>query len=394
MQNFDFKTASAIYVVSNFCIASLLAVAFADSRVRGTRLWIAGLFTLIFSTPFFALRDVIPPDVAIVLGNGLFALAWVLFQASFDAFYGNRRPPWQRGLPIFLAMVLAAGLLDAVKVRSLSLTTLYMLQSLAIAGTIVVRRREFRLRVIAILASGYVLAALSFMVRGLAVFFDPLANPDPFAPSMSQDIAMVLSVPSLIACSFGFVLLHRERVENEVRQLADIDPLTGLQNRRGFEAAFAKELREAADAGSWTSLALVDIDHFKTVNDRYGHALGDEALRTLARIVSRELRGGDLVARIGGDEFCVLLSRTPPLRAGVVAERLRRAVASNDWTSLGLTQRLTVTIGLSSHKGSEADDGEDFMRLADMALLTAKGMARDMVLHADQLTGRTAEARP
>jgi len=393
MQNFDFKTASVIYVISNFCIASLLAVAFADSRARGARLWIAGLFTLIVSTPFFTLREIIPPDVAIVLGNGLFALAWVLFQASFDAFYGNRRPSWQRVLPIFLAMVLAGGLLDAAKPRTLSLCLLFSLQSLAIAGTIVARRREFRLRVIGILASGYVLAALSFMVRGLSVFFAPSANPDPFAPGMPQNIAMVLSVPSLVACTFGFVLLHRERVENEVRLLADIDPLTGLQNRRGFETAFAKELRDAADCDSWTSLALVDIDHFKTVNDRHGHALGDKALRTLARIISRELRGGDLVARIGGDEFCVLLSRTPPLRAGSVAERLRRAVAGHDWTSLGLTQGLTVTIGLSSHKGGETDDGEDFMRLADMALLTAKDMARDMVLHADQLTGPAAAVR-
>ena len=176
-------------------------------------------------------------------------------------------------------------------------------------------------------------------------------------------------------------------MENEVRLLADSDHLTGLQNRRGFEAAFARELREASDAETWTSLALVDIDHFKAVNDRYGHALGDEVLRVLARVLARELRGGDGVARIGGDEFCVLLSRTAPQRAAVVAERLRRAVAGHDWASLGLARGLTVTIGLSSHRGGETDGGADFMRLADRALLTAKDMARDMVLHADEIPG-------
>ena len=81
----------------------------------------------------------------------------------------------------------------------------------------------------------------------------------------------MLSVPSLAAYTLGFVLLHRERGECEARHLADIDHLTGLQNRRGFEALFARALRYAAETGAWTSLALIDIDHFKAVNDLHGH---------------------------------------------------------------------------------------------------------------------------
>ena len=390
MPNLDFRTACAIYVISNICIACLLLVTFSDSRARGARRWIAGLFTLTGAAPFFALRGTIPDVLSIVAANGLFALSWIFFQASFDAFYGNRRPPWLYGLPLFLTVLVAAGFLDAVKPRSLLLSLLFAAQSLAIAATIAARRREFRLRVVAMLATGYALASCSFLVRGLAIFFSPLAHPNPFASGMAQNIAMLLSMPSLVACTFGFVLLHRERVENEVRLLADIDHLTGLCNRRGFEAAFARELRVAAMDGSWTSLALVDLDHFKAVNDHYGHARGDEALCTLARVLARELRGGDMVARIGGDEFCVLLARTSPERAAVVAERLRLAVAGYDWSTLGLAQGLTISIGLSSRKGGEADDGEVFMRLADMALLQAKSMARNMVLHADDVVGGPA----
>lgn len=392
MVDFDLRTASLIYIISNLCIACLLLVAFSGSRARGTRRWVGGLFALIGAAPFFAFRSPTPGLVVLALGNGLFALGWTCFQASFDAFFGNRRPSWQYWLPVLLAAVTAAWLVDAVRLRCLLLSLLFATQSLAIAVTVLGRRREFRLCVSGILAVGYVLAALSFMVRGLSVVFSTVPNPDPFAPSMAQNIAMILSMPSLVACTFGFLLLHRERMENEARLLADIDHLTGLLNRRGFEAAFARELREAALEGSWTSLALVDIDHFKTINDRHGHALGDMALHMLARVVSRELRGGDVVARIGGDEFCVLLSRTPPERARAVAERLRKAVAGHDWAGQGLPEGLTVTIGLSSHKGGETDGGADFMRLADMALLAAKDMARDMVLHADSLTDQAARA--
>ncbi|HWQ11094.1 MAG TPA: GGDEF domain-containing protein, partial [Holophaga sp.] len=300
------------------------------------------------------------------------------------------------GLPLALAAIIYAGLLHDVRPRVILGASLFAVQALVIAATILARRKEFRHRVIWMLASGYVLAGASFVLRALAMAFSNEAAPDPFAPNPVQDLALLLSVPSLVACTLGFVLLHRERIEGEVRRLADIDHLTGLQNRRGFEVLFARELRDAAAAGAWTSLALIDIDHFKAVNDRHGHGAGDKALAVLGRIMARELRSDDGLARIGGDEFCVLLSRTTPDRAAQVAERLRRAVAVHDWNSLGLDVPLTVTIGLASHQGGSHDDGADFLHLADMALLAAKNMARDMVLHADQLasrSGRSARAQ-
>jgi diguanylate cyclase (GGDEF)-like protein len=393
MQNLDFRTAAVIYCSSQFCVAVLLAVAFADKRARGARLWIAGLAANTLSVPFFALRGPAPDGGVLMAANALFTLSWICYWASFDRFFGNRRPQWLYGAPLAAAVFLTLTLDQAVKPRTLLLGALYAGLTWTIAATVWRRVRAFRTHIILMLAVGYLLAGCSFLLRGLAVFFSSLPQPDPFAPSTAQDVAMFLSVPGLIACTLGFVLLHRDRAEQEVRRLADLDPLTGLQNRRGFEAAFARELREAACAQSWTSLALVDIDHFKAVNDRHGHARGDEALRLLARIIARELRGGDVVARIGGDEFCVLLSGASPERAASVAERLRRTVAGHDWGCLGLAAPLTVTIGLSSHRGGADDDGADFLRLADMALLAAKEMARDMVLHADALPSRrTASA--
>lgn len=386
MKYLDFQTASVIYTSGNFCIAALLAVAFSDSRAKGARLWIVGLISQVTAAPLFALRGAIPDSLSIVLANGLFALSWTCYLASFDVFFGNPRPRRLYVLPVLISVALGVGLLDDVKPRAVLLAALYAGQTWMIAALVLGRFKAFRQRVILMLTLGYALASLSFLVRAFAVISSPEAVPDPFAPGMLQNVAMLLSVPSLVACTLGFVLLHRERAEGEVRRLADIDYLTGLQNRRGFEAHFTRELREAGEQGGWTSLALIDIDYFKAVNDRHGHAVGDKALVEMAHLISRELRGGDGAARIGGDEFCVLLSQAAPSAAERVAERLRRAVADHDWRAVGLDAPLTVTIGLSSHQGGSRDAGADVMRLADMALLAAKGMARDMVLHADELS--------
>ena len=133
------------------------------------------------------------------------------FQASFDTFFGNQGRLWRLTLPLVLSLFVAVWFLDAVKPRAVLLSLLYTGQTLAITATILARYREFRRRVTCMLASGYVLAGVSFMVRGLSVFLSPLPNPDPFAAGPAQNVAMLLSVPSLIACTFGFVLLHRER---------------------------------------------------------------------------------------------------------------------------------------------------------------------------------------
>lgn len=393
MKILDFHTACVIFFCSNFCIAILLVVAFADSRTRGVRLWVAGLVAQMVSVPFFLFRGTASDWLSIVLANELLTASWSLLWASFDVFFGNRRPLWQYGLPLAIAVCIYGGFIGEARPRVIWGTILFALQAWIIAATVLARCREFRCRIIVMLAVGYVSAGFSFALRAARAVLATGPGFDPFAPDLLQSAALLLIVPSVAASTLGFILLHRERVEDEVRGLADIDFLTGLCNRRGFASLFAGEMRQAAVSGDWTSLALVDIDFFKRVNDRHGHDVGDKVLMELARLVTRELRAGDKVARIGGDEFCILLPRTDQAKAEAVAERLRRAVSGHDWGVLGLAAPLTVTIGLASHQGGQADDGADFIKLADMALLAAKDMARDMVLHADALTASHVPAQ-
>lgn len=366
-------------------MVALLAVAFSDAKARGARLWMAGLVIQTVAVLLFAERHEMSFSLSVVAGNVFFSLSMVLYWGSFDVFFGNRRPHWAYGLPLVLTAVLAGSLLAETRGRTLLLACVFALQNGQIAGTILERRGEFRHRIIFMLAAGYLLAGLSVLVRAGRLLAYAVPAPDPFTPGLAQDVALLLNLPSLFACTLGFVLLHRERMEGEVRRLADLDPLTGLRNRRGFAALFARELRAAATSRQWTSLALIDIDHFKAVNDRHGHAMGDVALVALSRILAQELRSGDNIARIGGDEFCILLPGADRRQAAGVAERLRQAVSVYDWRAMGLLKPLTVTIGLASHLVDQDEDGADFLELADMALLAAKDMARNMVLHADQL---------
>lgn len=152
------------------------------------------------------------------------------------------------------------------------------------------------------------------------------------------------------------------------------DPLTGCLNRRGFalhsEAMFAP--------GERLALALVDADHFKAINDRYGHEVGDRVLQTLARIFKDSLRGSDLVARYGGEEFLLLLHSIGVDTAWGICERLRQAVEHHGWANIHAGLHVTVSIGLAARTNDETLDA--VTACADTALYQAKSEGRNRVV--------------
>ncbi len=164
----------------------------------------------------------------------------------------------------------------------------------------------------------------------------------------------------------------------QVRELSERDELTGLKNRRSILALLTEERARFARGGRAFGLALLDIDHFKRVNDRFGHALGDEVLRVFAKIVAGNLRGTDHFARYGGEEFLLLLPNTPDAHAAVLAaERLRRAVDEHPWTDLAADLRVTCSIGVTvSHTGEGV---AEMLERADASLYRAKSAGRNVV---------------
>jgi diguanylate cyclase (GGDEF)-like protein/PAS domain S-box-containing protein len=180
-----------------------------------------------------------------------------------------------------------------------------------------------------------------------------------------------------------FDITERKKLEQRLDQLARTDALTGLSNRRDFNDRAQAELARCRRLGKPLSLLMVDIDHFKLVNDRHGHAVGDAALRQLADSCRHSLREIDLPARLGGEEFVALLTETTLPDALDAAERLRRHIEALEVAPQqpGPPVRLTVSIGVAELAAADRSH-EDLMRRADQALYAAKREGRNRVVAA------------
>jgi len=172
---------------------------------------------------------------------------------------------------------------------------------------------------------------------------------------------------------------RQKELETKLVQLAETDGLTEILNRRTFMDRSSMELKRAFRHHTPTSLLMIDIDHFKNVNDTYGHHVGDEVLRSLARRLAGVLRREDLLGRIGGEEFAALLPQTDIDGALPAAERLRLAVESMIVSCDGWEIRVTVSIGASLQEAERVQDLERLLQRADKALYAAKQNGRNRV---------------
>lgn len=173
--------------------------------------------------------------------------------------------------------------------------------------------------------------------------------------------------------------LRRMRLEAELRRLASTDPLTGAANRRHFMEQAAREIDRARRYALPLAAMMLDLDRFKVVNDELGHGAGDEVLRAFADAVRSLVRQTDLVGRLGGEEFAVLLPHTDVAGAMVLAERIREHVRGTPVETRAAPVRVTVSIGVAALDHSDLT-ADDLIRRADDALYSAKRTGRDRVV--------------
>lgn len=201
------------------------------------------------------------------------------------------------------------------------------------------------------------------------------------------------TMASLMFISFGiyaaFLLDRAEGVEKELRasnaelellksdfeRLAEVDPLTGVYNRRKFHDSLGRALAAASRHQHVFALLMIDIDHFKDINDRFGHQVGDEVLRILCNLIDSTIRSTDQLFRVGGEEFCLIAAVQDGEQSGALAEKVRQVVESNTFPEVG---KVTISIGIAHFK--EGDTQHNIYSRADEALYQAKHRGRNCVM--------------
>lgn len=180
--------------------------------------------------------------------------------------------------------------------------------------------------------------------------------------------------------------LRMNQLVRMLAQRAQIDGLTGLWNRAYFDARWIEEFSRAARHGRPVSIAMIDIDHFKSINDGFGHPAGDAVLQGVAKLLHRELRQSDIACRYGGEEFVIILSDTNAPSALAMCDRLRIAIADLTW-SRHPERKVTASFGVAGCEGVPNVSGDKWIEMADQNLYNAKRAGRNRVVGCDVNTG-------
>lgn len=342
--------------------------------IRGMGFW-AGAGLLAFSsTLLFGGRGVLP-DLLSVVGANLFLLAGVaLFQLGLQRFFGL---PLSWRLWALVLLLLAPALAwftlasPDFNARVVLVNAVWAILQLSMAWLVWRRGPEVfstRYTVVVLLLHAGVIV-LRFLTALL-----PLPDEGLLEPTRVQTVYIAANAMLILAFGLGLILMAGDRLRENFEHSASHDSLTNALNRRSLIEACERELERCRRHGHRMALLMLDLDHFKTINDTYGHMTGDQVLISFVARVRDQLRRPDQLGRFGGEEFILLLPDTPPESALVVAERIRTAVAR---ASDGLPA-ITVSIGVTSNRPDEADIDELLAR-ADRALYMAKTGGRNRI---------------
>ncbi|MFN3789501.1 MAG: diguanylate cyclase [Massilia sp.] len=316
-------------------------------------------------------------DVALL--NGIEGAGWVLAVslevAAYCIFFGLEH--WRRVLlpvsALALAIVLAAGRAGVPMPYLTALVAGVLALFAAAMAWILLRPRRRASLLQRIIGANDALFAVAVAVWGASC----LSSDASLGQRVAQESAYLAGYLLMIVNGFGFLLLCKEKDDTDMARLATTDSLTGLPNRHAFLERAENARQAALRQRQPLALAMMDIDHFKQINDRFGHATGDEALTVFARTARATLRAHETIGRLGGEEFAMVLPGTDVAGALHAAERLRRAVREAVVITSGTPYTMTVSIGVVVLDPNETL-GMALAR-ADHALYAAKSGGRDRV---------------
>lgn len=344
------------------------------------RTWTLGCWAFLAGFAMLAARLVLPLWMSVLLGNWFICIGIALYVHSlYRLLLDAPLPRWAIGsLVVSLASVVVM-LPWPLHERTAVLSGLFVL--LLLPGVAIIVRHGWRAeRSLRTVAVTMMLAAVALSVRAVHAWTHPGDYTDLLQASLGQGLTFLMSFLCIMGAGFAFVLAVFERVAQQMERLATHDGLTGCLNRSTIDAMLSHELERGRRERETVSFVLLDLDHFKLVNDQHGHRAGDEVLRAFARTVRERLRASDIFGRTGGEEFGLVLPATDAAGARRLLEQIRSAVeAMKVGDGLGNALRITMSAGVAVALPDMPISGDRLYGRADRALYEAKHAGRNRV---------------
>lgn len=371
----DIRTIIVLLLLSAVLMTVILWLGPHSGRRDGLGKCIAGLGMVALGWFLIATRGILPPVLSVSLADSVMIGGLCLLVAAMLEF-GRKSLSWLLAVPAPLLF----GLMLPIQNNFMAYT---LLASFALAIPLLsLAVLAWKLGYGAArwpMALLYALGGTLLIMRALGIWYSS-GTQAPFGlfhANVLSHVTFMTLFAMTITGAFGFLEMRRQRTETEIRHMAMFDSLTELLNRRAFLELAERELARARRTDLPFAMLMIDIDHFKRINDGYGHVVGDRVLAAIAKIAKRSLRREDLLGRYGGEEFCALLPSTNLTQGLMVSERIREAVENLKVRDIPV--KVTVSIGVTICDDIEDNEISAGLQRADEALYRAKNSGRNRV---------------
>ncbi len=358
----------------------LYAVWYFNRQIPGLSLWtLSYLFGALFSVHLL-LREHLPEVVSVILAQGSVSIAGYLCLLGGRAYMGRGRLWHGYGVGV-IAFLVGASVYFTVVQPDVGLR--FLLASLGVGGFYLLTARTLAHGGMQAYPARYLLA-IAAATHGVFVLLRPLLfrlggvlAPDTDLIQTLSQFVILEAVVALVLIAFCILMLANEFTTTALRRLAEMDPLTSVFNRRAFLTLLDKAISQAQRVQSGLHVLVIDLDHFKRINDTWGHKCGDDVLRHFVGLAAACLRNEDVMGRLGGEEFAIVLPGAGAEGAAAVAERLRTLVASQPVMTEHGPITLTVSVGVTQCVAGESSGAA--LQRADQAMYRAKELGRNQV---------------
>ncbi|MEP3563225.1 MAG: GGDEF domain-containing protein [Marinobacter sp.] len=381
----DFRTLSLTLMLFSIVFGlGMFAYSREHPKFFGIKTIGLGYFLIGGGCVLLGLRHFIHDFASIVISNLAIIMGVVLTYRGLFRFLGISLP-LERWLSPALLMLLASVLYfytfhtpDLIP-RIQAFSTAFAIASF-IGAYGLLQHTDIRSRMVVKMLIGMFLLVGAFFVFRLLWSFYQVAPDDFMNAGLLSSLAVIAGEFLVILSSFATIWMASDELQDELSEMARVDPLTGVYNRRAFDECCEIEFSRALRSGSSFAIIMCDLDHFKKVNDRHGHHVGDEVLRRFAGILKSRVRQHDVVARFGGEEFVLLLANNNTDQGAHVAEDLRAKTAA---TQIAIPPNTDLTVSASFGVAQYCAGDRDWsavLHRADNALYAAKKQGRDRVV--------------